>query len=102
GCSGPPVPWGQGAERPPGAARGGAPVSMLYPPDTSGPPLVWSVHNGGHEWPPQATANIVQFFKEQALAAAPPTVDPPAAVDTSASVVGTGTPGSSGDGGSAA
>src|SRR5438552_155813 len=44
GCSGTPVPWGQGAERPPGAARGGAPVSILYPPDTTGPPLVWSLH----------------------------------------------------------
>ncbi len=40
---------------------------LSYQPCTSGQPVIWHVHNGGHEWPDDATDHIVRFFKEHAL-----------------------------------
>jgi poly(3-hydroxybutyrate) depolymerase len=75
--------------------------SVIYQSCTSGQPVILSVHNGGHEWPPEATANVVRFFKDHALPAPPPAPAGPTDLDTSGSVVGTGQAGFSGDRGSA-
>jgi sugar lactone lactonase YvrE/predicted esterase len=79
-----------------------APGATLYPPGPGGSPVVFALHNGGHEWPRDATANIVRFFKEQALSEppSPPVAAPDTAVGEAAA--GTGRVGSSGDGGPAA
>ena len=44
-----------------------APGYLSYQPCTSGCPVIWRLHDGGHTWPHEATGKLVQFFKEQAL-----------------------------------
>jgi poly(3-hydroxybutyrate) depolymerase/sugar lactone lactonase YvrE len=67
----------------------------------SGQPIVWFLHGGDHFWPMEATANVVQFFKEQSLPAVPPAAVAPPAVDASGTAAGSGRAGFAGDGASA-
>lgn len=39
----------------------------LYPSKTGNNPVIWYLHQGGHNWPPSITDNIVKFFKEHQL-----------------------------------
>jgi polyhydroxybutyrate depolymerase len=41
-----------------------APGYLNYQPCTSGQPVIWRLHNGGHRWPGDATEMIVRFFQE--------------------------------------
>jgi poly(3-hydroxybutyrate) depolymerase/sugar lactone lactonase YvrE len=84
-----------------GEAAAWAPGALLYQPCASGQAVIWSVHDGGHEWPSGATANIVRFFKAQALPAPSAAPGPPADLDTRRSVAGNGRAGFAGDRGSA-
>lgn len=52
-----------------------APGYLSYQPCTSGLPIIWRLHDGGHGWPRDATNHIVRFCREQTL---PP---PPVAED---------------------
>ena len=40
---------------------------LSYHPCASGQPVIWRLHNGGHDWPGDATTMIVRFFQEQEL-----------------------------------
>ena len=38
---------------------------QIYPAETtSGASVIWNLHEGGHIWPPDASANIVRFFSD--------------------------------------
>lgn len=89
GCDGDVRDWAQG--------------TVSYETCSSGQRVFYSLHSGGHEWTTSMpiTANIVRFFKEQALPASPTMPSPPAEPEASGTVVGIGTAGFSGDGGSA-
>jgi poly(3-hydroxybutyrate) depolymerase/sugar lactone lactonase YvrE len=63
-------------------------------------PVIWSVHSGDHIWPSDA-ANIVRFFKEQALSAPPAVAAAPGDPDAGGAVAGSGRAGFSGEGGPA-
>jgi poly(3-hydroxybutyrate) depolymerase/sugar lactone lactonase YvrE len=95
GCGSTAAEWGP----PP---QSSSPGSVSYQPCVSGQPVIWSIHNGGHEWPPEGTATVLRFLKEQALPAPPPAPGIPVELDTSGTVAGSGRAGFSGDGGSAA
>jgi len=41
-----------------------APGFINYQPSTSGQPVIWRLHGGGHIWPGDATKMTVRFFKE--------------------------------------
>src|SRR5207237_1091064 len=75
--------------------------AVLLQPCATGQPVVWAVHSGGHVWPSDATANIVRFFKEQALSAPPTALEIPGSPDASGAVAGSGHAGFSGEGGPA-
>jgi poly(3-hydroxybutyrate) depolymerase/sugar lactone lactonase YvrE len=75
--------------------------AVLLQPGASGQACVLSVHSGGHEWPSDATANIVRFFKEQALSAAPTAPAAPVHLGAGGAVAGSGRAGFSGEGGMA-
>jgi poly(3-hydroxybutyrate) depolymerase len=75
--------------------------AVLLQPCASGQPVIWSVHSGGHVWPSDATANIVRFFKEQALSAPPTALEIPGSPDASNTVAGSGRAGFAGEGGPA-
>ncbi len=49
-CKPDPIEWMPGFEK--------------YPSFKGNFPVVWNVHNGGHNWPSDASKNIVKFFKE--------------------------------------
>ena len=49
------------------AQRPWAPGYIGYEPCASGQPIIWHLHDGGHIWPPDATRQIVRFFKQHAL-----------------------------------
>lgn len=80
-----------------------APGSVSYQSCTSGQPVIYSLHSGGHQWTKSMpiTANIVRFFKGQALPAPPAASSLPGDLDTSGTVAGSGRASFSGDGGSA-
>jgi poly(3-hydroxybutyrate) depolymerase/sugar lactone lactonase YvrE len=68
-----------------------------YDPCATGAPIVWLSHAGGHEWPAQATATLVQFFREHSLTSLPArrvSAPEPVAGET---VAGTGQAGFTGD-----
>ena len=44
-----------------------APGYISYQPCASGCPIIWHLHDGGHDWPHDATGKIVKFFQGQAL-----------------------------------
>jgi poly(3-hydroxybutyrate) depolymerase/sugar lactone lactonase YvrE len=75
--------------------------AIRYQPCSTGQSLVWALHNGGHDWPQATTENIVRFFKEHALAAAPPEPAQPAPLDTRSVIAGGSSGGFGGDGGPA-
>jgi sugar lactone lactonase YvrE len=93
GCNAEAIEWGV-------PSRAGAPRPVLYQPCASGRPVVWSRHGGGHEWPKDATANVVRFFKENAL---PEPLGSAAPLPRSleAVIAGHGSSGLAGDGGPA-
>src|SRR5262249_8924266 len=70
-----------------------------YEPCVSSQPVIWYVHSGGHAWPSNATAYVVQFFQEHALPGPPPTEAVPTDLNASGAAAGSGNAGSSGDGG---
>ncbi len=86
-----------------GDARDWAQGSVSYQPCTSGQPVIYSLHSGGHMWTASMpiTGNIVRFFKEQALPATLAASSPSGELSTNGSVAGSGRAGFSGDGGSA-
>lgn len=43
-----------------------APGFISYQPTTSGQPVIWHQHNGGHVWPGDATSMIARFFQQLA------------------------------------
>lgn len=43
------------------------PAYYSYSPCTTGQPVIWRLHSGGHTWPREATRHVVQFFQEQKL-----------------------------------
>jgi poly(3-hydroxybutyrate) depolymerase len=86
-CGAEAIEWASGAVR--------------YQPCTTGQPVIWSLHNGVHEWPSDAAAKIVRFFQEHALAVAPPEPTQPAPLDTSRVIAGGSSGGFGGDGGPA-
>jgi poly(3-hydroxybutyrate) depolymerase/sugar lactone lactonase YvrE len=72
-----------------------------YQPCGTGQPVIWSLHNGNHEWGSGTTAKIVRFFQEHALAASPPEPTPPTPLDTNGAIAGGSSGGFGGDGGPA-
>lgn len=44
-----------------------APGYISYEPSSTGQPVIWHEHNGGHIWPSDATEYVVRFFKEHQL-----------------------------------
>jgi len=44
-----------------------SPGYLSYQPCVSGYPIVWHLHDGGHDWPHDATGKIIKFLKEQVL-----------------------------------
>jgi len=66
------------------------PGALLYQPCSSGQPVIVYLHAGAHIWPADATARIVQFFKEHTLSAPPQGSSPVTEPLTQESVAGTG------------
>lgn len=68
GCSGEGVPWGDGTgavtDASNGNGAGAVPTRWESP---NGSPVVAYIHDGGHNYPREATPFIVRFFKEQCL-----------------------------------
>jgi len=80
-----------------------APGSVSYQSCASSQPVIYSLHSGGHQWTKSMpiTANVVRFFKAQALPAPQAASSLPGELDTNGTVAGSGRAGFSGDGGSA-
>jgi sugar lactone lactonase YvrE/predicted esterase len=68
-----------------------------FEPCESGQPVVWHRNYGDHQWPPDASRNIVLFFKEHALSEIAHDVRPQG-LGPEGTVAGTGTSGASPNG----
>jgi poly(3-hydroxybutyrate) depolymerase len=75
--------------------------AVSYQPCGTGQPVIWSLHNGDHEWGSGTTAKIVRFFQEHVLATAPPEPREPTPLDTRGVIAGGSSGGFGGDGGPA-
>jgi poly(3-hydroxybutyrate) depolymerase len=75
--------------------------AVTYQPCGTGQPVIWSLHNGDHEWASGTTATVVRFFQEHALTAVPPEGSAPPTLDTGGVIVGGSSGGFGGDGGPA-